>query len=109
MGLLSRAKDAALERAAILYLSPLVKRYGKITRIGIDTDKKQLSGELQLHGELVPLELVAAQYSVVEKDGESYLRLSAFRFSKEWVQNLADDLLPQYTVKIPGFMRPLLE
>jgi hypothetical protein len=109
MGLLSRAKDAALERAAILFLSPLVKRYGKIRRIGIDTEKKEVSGEIQLHGDVVPLELYSAQYNVVERDGDSYLVLSSFKLGKEWIQNLSDDLMPQYTVKIPGFMRPLLE
>ena len=57
----------------------------------------------------MPLELHSVQYSLLQKDGDSFLRLSSPEFGKEWVQNLSDDLMPEYTVKIPGFVRPLLE
>lgn len=109
MSLFSRVRDVALEKALMLFLSPLVKRYGRIGKIGIDTSRKEISGEIYLIGDVVPLELYSSQYRVEDKEGESYLVLSSFKFSKEWVQNLSDDFLREYTVKIPSVVKPLIE
>ena len=107
-GGLSRLKDAALEKSLLLLLRPKFQRYGELRRIGLDTTRKCLSAEVRLLGDPIPIEITHARYRVEAGADACVLTVYDVKLSKEWLQNLIDDRLPEITVRLPTFVAPLL-
>jgi hypothetical protein len=105
--LFSRAKDAALEKAVLFLLAPKVERYGEIRRLKLDTSGKKLSAEIMLRGESSPLSISEAQYRIEQKRGHTLLIVYDIKVSREWLQNLLDDELPEISIKVPDLARLL--
>ena len=106
---ISRIKDAALQKAILMMLRPRLERYGEIRNFSLDTSARRLSAELILLGDSSPLIISEAQYRVEKKADETILIFHSMKVSKEWVQNLLDDHFPELPVKIPDFVRPLID
>lgn len=108
MSFVTKVKDAALEKALLMLLGPVVKRYGRIKRLALDTGARAIAAEISLHGDAAPLDLTSASYRVEDRADGCYVILSDFRFSKEWVQHLADDHFREITLKAPAAIRPFI-
>ena len=105
---LSRLKDAALEKALLMFLRPKVTRYGELRHITLDTSKKVLTAEIALLGDEAPLTISQARYRL-EKDGDQILLIiQDIKVSKEWIQSLIEDHFEEVTLKVPDSMRGLL-
>jgi hypothetical protein len=105
--LLKKAKDAALEKAVLMMLRPKIERYGELCSLKLDTSAKKLSAEFMLRGEASPLIISAAQYRIEQKRGETRLIVFGVKVSREWLQNLLDDELPEISIKVPDLARLL--
>src|SRR5207249_9553169 len=97
----ARAKDAALGKTLLLLLGPKVERYGEIRRFRLDTSAKKLSAEIMLRGESLPLIISEAHYRIEQKRGQTLLILHGIKVSREWLQNVLDDQLPEISIKVP--------
>ncbi len=106
---ISRAKDAALEQALLLWLRTKFRRYGDIRRLSLDTSAKLLTAEIKLRGEAVPLVLSEVRYRLEQKGDATHIVLHGVKLSREWAQNLLEDHFREIRLKIPEFVRPLLE
>jgi hypothetical protein len=108
MSLVTKVKDAALERALLMLLEPMVKRYGRIKWLSLDTRAKTVAAEITLHGDAEALELSSATYRVEDRDDGCYVILSDLKFSKAWVQHLVEDHFRAITLRVPPVIRPLI-
>ena len=105
----SRFKDAALEKAVLLLLKPKLQRYGEIRAFGLDTSAKVMTAEIKLRGEPIPVTVSQARYRIEDAGNETYLVFYDVKVSREWAQNILEDHFPESRVKIPDFLRPLID
>jgi hypothetical protein len=105
----ARAKDAALEHALRLFLRQKMQRYGEIRELKLDTSAKVLSAEVQLLGDPLPLTISEAHYRLEKRGDTTWVIVHGIRVSREWAQNLLEDYFREIPLKIPEFIRPLLE
>jgi hypothetical protein len=105
--LLKKARDLALEKAVLLLMRPKVERYGELLALKLDTSAKKLSAEIMLRGETLPLVVSEARYRIEQKRGETRLIVFGVKVSREWLQNLLDDELPEISIKVPDLARLL--
>jgi hypothetical protein len=99
--LVKKAKDVALEKAVLHLLRPKVQRYGEILAFKLDTSEKKLSAEIMLRGESSSFIVSEARYRIEQKHGETRLIVFGVKVSREWLQNLLDDELPEISIKVP--------
>ena len=105
--LIARAKDAVLEKAVLRLLGPKVERYGEIRKFALNTSARQISGEISLRGDALPLIISEAHYRIEQSKGQTLLVLHGVKVSREWVQNLLDDHFREISVEIPDFVQLL--
>jgi len=105
---ISLLKDAALEKAAVHYLQPKVERYGEILHLAINTRDHHLSAEIRLNGESAPLEVSRARYRIEGEGDDTLLVLYDVNVSREWLQKVLADHMPEIKVPIPAALRLLL-
>jgi hypothetical protein len=106
--LLSRAKDAVLQKAVRAFLTPKLDRYGELKDFDLDTSAKRLTAEVLLHGDATPLKITEALYRLEQDGGEWFVVVYGIKTSKPWVQHLLEDYFPELKFKVPELVRALL-
>lgn len=106
--LLSRAKDAALQKAVRAFLKPKVERYGELNEFDLDTTAKRATAELLLYGESTPLVVSEALYRLEQDCGQWYVVIYGIKTSKAWVQHLIEDYFPEIRFKVPELVKRLI-
>jgi hypothetical protein len=104
-----RAKDAALEKSVLLFLRPMLARYGNLEQLTLDTLAKRVSAVIHLHGEPSPLIISEASYHIETQGENAFLVFHSVKTSRPWVQNLLEDHLHRLPLKLPDFLRRLVE
>ena len=104
----AQIKDAALQKAVLLLLRPKLARYGELEQLTVDTSNKCLSAVIRLHGEPEPLIISEAHYDIQQRGEDDYLVFHSVKASREWVQNLLEDHLHKWPLKIPEFLGRLI-
>ncbi len=108
VGLLSKAKDAAIEQAILKVAAPKFERYGQLLRFCLDSGERTFSAEMMLHGETSPVSIPHGKYRIDEQGGQTFIVLYEIRISREWAQRILDDHAPEIRLKAPDFVRSLL-
>ena len=109
MSRLSRLKDAALEKALLLFLRPRLKRYGELSHVTLNTSEKVFTAEINLLGDSTPLTISRARYRIEKDDSHDVLVIYDVKLSKEWAQNLIEDHFDEARLKVPDSLRPLFK
>jgi hypothetical protein len=106
--LLSRAKDAALQKAVRAFLRPKLDRYGELKDFKLDTSSKRATAELLLHGDSTPLVVTEALYRLEQERGQWVVVVYGIKTSRPWVQHLLEDYFPELRFKVPRLVRALI-
>ncbi len=96
---MSFLKNFASTAARQTLNSSVLKPYGTLTELDIDTEKRTLALTLELKGETQPLQIRVKHYELVERDNETYLEVGEIETSREWVNNLLRDHLTEKVIK----------
>ena len=107
--LLGKAKDAAIAKAVLLLVRPKVERYGEILKFELNSKAKVMNGEVRLRGEDGFLVVSEAQYRVEHAGEDTVLIVHNIKVSKEWVQHLLEDFVPEIRLKIPKMVSQLID
>lgn len=91
--ILSRVKDFALEVAAKPWINHIIKPYGHMTTIQIDSAAKSIHIELDLHGEPAPLRIDVKSYTLSAVAGETFIELGEIETSREWINTLLGNFI----------------
>jgi hypothetical protein len=105
---LRKLKDAALEKAVLIFARSRFDRYGELNWVNVNTTEKILSAEVLLKGETQPLTVSQAKYRLESKGTQKVLVLYDIKLSREWAQNLLEDRFPEFPIRIPDFVSSLL-
>lgn len=90
MGIFSSTKDRFIEQAALSYINQTFGAYGRATGLKIDSEAKTISLELDLKGEVSPVNIQITDYRITEESGRFYLSVRHVETSREWLTGLAN-------------------
>ena len=99
----SAAKDALTSRAAQAWAGSLLARYGTVHDAKIDSRAKTLEVSCLLEGELTPITIKIAGYTVETEGGKKFLRATGFTCTRPWLQNVLRDFGPRQRIELPAW------
>ena len=97
------AKDAISSRAAQSYLNDRISRYGKVERLKLDSEKKQVEVVCMLDGEASPITVRVGNYVVVSEGTKKFIRVSQCTCSRPWLQRVLNDFAEDRRVALPAW------
>ena len=97
----SAAKDAITSKAAQSFINQRIARYGEVRSLRLDSRAK--SGEVvcALLGETEPVTVRVERYEVVQRDGQTFVKLGRCSCNRVWLQNLLTDFGQDREVQVP--------
>jgi hypothetical protein len=85
------AKDALSSQAARSYVNGLIKRYGEVRDLKINSKAKTIDIVCVLKGEPEPVKLRIDSYRIESEGAHRYIKLQTCSCSRLWLQHLIDD------------------
>jgi hypothetical protein len=101
-------KDRAVEASVKALLSQKIERFGALTRLQIDSNKKTMIAELALKGEATPILINVDAYELIEGNGSTYIRIQNVTASREWVSSVLSEFVVGRQFKIPAGVKMVL-
>jgi hypothetical protein len=103
------AKDWLVEKAGMAMLNQAVlKPYGTLTQLKLDTTARTIEAELDLKGETQPVRLHVREYEMREKDGKVFVVLKNVHTSRAWLTTLLGDFVVDKELELPDSMKKFL-
>jgi hypothetical protein len=103
------AKDWLIEKTAVAVLNQSVlKPYGALTQLRLDTKRRVIDAVLELAGETQPVQVRIDGYEILEEPDAAYLVLNDITTSREWVTTLARNFAVERKLKLPNAVRTYL-
>lgn len=85
-------KDKGLAKAVQTMLNEKYKKYGRVTKVTIDTTDGRVSAELDLVGEKAPVQLTLIHYDILQQGDDTLVKLGRIECSRAWMGLLLDDI-----------------
>jgi len=101
-------RDSAVETGIRVYLSNILKPFGTMTNLTIDSKARTIHLELELKGETSSIRIEIEKYALHEEGGELFLEILAIRASREWMNLAADQFVKNKRFKIPSYLKAAL-
>jgi hypothetical protein len=103
------AKDWLIEKTAVAMLNQSVLRpYGTLTRLKLDTANCSVEADLDLKGESAPVRIQVPRYELIEEKGATYLVIKSISTSRDWLTTLARDFAVDRRFELPESVRSFL-
>ena len=103
------AKDWLIEKTALAMLNQSVlKPYGNLTRLKLDTSGRSIEADIELKGETQAVRIQVREYELVEEGGNSFFVVKNISTSREWLTTLARDFAVGRKFEVPESVRSFL-
>ena len=102
------AKDAVASRAAQVWANKRLARYGKVQALKIDSRRKTVELSCLLDGEATPITIRIESYVVESEQEKKFLRATAFRCTRPWLQSLLTDFGHRKRIELPDWAAAML-
>ncbi len=70
----------------------LIKEYGEMLKLEIDSENRSMNVEVLLKGECEPIRVQVGNYEYISRNGDSGLILKDVTTSRAWMNTLVDNL-----------------
>lgn len=97
------AKDKLASQAAKAYVQNLIKAYGRVDALTIDSNGKRVAIRCTLEGEVGAIEVTIARYALEREATETYLRVLECSASRRWLEVAAREHLVGRRFCLPGW------
>ena len=97
------AKDALSSQAARSYVNGLIKRYGEVKELKIDSKAKSVDVVCELIGERDPVSVRVENYRLDNVGGKTFVEITKISCSRPWLQNLLEDHGRGRRVEVPSW------
>jgi hypothetical protein len=108
---LDKAKNGLLAKGAKTHFKKLMRRYGTVLDLQLNTVDRSLSFALFLKGEDTPIEIHVHEYTLASEAGKSVLILDGKQVdtSREWLTELIRDQVGQKRLVVPDNLEWLVQ
>ena len=79
----------------------VLKPYGAMTALKLDTTARTIEAELELKGETQPVRLHVREYELRDEGGRMVIVFKDVQTSREWLTTLARDFVMNKPFKVP--------
>ena len=107
--LLRGPKDAAVALAARTAFNARFPRIGKMTELTIDTKKRAIRVQLDLLGEVEPIEIRVGKYELKQNGRETKLKILDVTASRPWMTEVLREFVMGRSFEIPPAAGALLK
>jgi hypothetical protein len=107
--MIRRLKDAALSKGSRTAVNSLMKEYGRMLKLDLDSARKCISMEVMLEGEKEPLHIDISRYELTEEEGRHTLKVYGIKTSRTWINTFAAAYLEGKAFEIPAEYARLLK
>lgn len=111
MGIIRSIKDTAVSSLGRVLINKFtLERYGEMIKFHLDSEEKQIFLSLLLKGEDKPID-AKATYNIEEKNNKTFIRLDDIQTSREWLNAVINDYLPEdkKEVELPSGLNSIIK
>ncbi len=103
------AKDWLIEKAGMALLNQAVlKPYGTLTRLKLDTTARTIEADVELNGETQPVNVQVREYELRETDGRATVVLKDIHTSRDWLTTLMKNFVVDREFNLPDSVKKFL-
>ncbi len=102
MGLFHKGKDRIISLLLKGKLEELIKDFGEVKALSVNTEDKVIAARIILKGESKPLEVLLSNYSFRKDGGKYYFMFDDLGTSREWVNALLGKVLKVRQFEVPA-------
>jgi hypothetical protein len=87
-------RRAQIEKVRVEINNGLLKKYGKMTKLGVDNESKTITADLDLKGEKEGVRITLSNYRLIQEEGKNpVFEFGAIESSREWLDALLKMLI----------------
>lgn len=100
---LAGAKDKSLSKLLLSSARQFLHEYGEVLDLAIDSAARRITVEVLPVGEREPIRVTVTGYGLAtDGSGRGYLTFEDVSFSRQWLNLLADRMLPDKRLPLPS-------
>jgi hypothetical protein len=99
----SAAKDMLTSRAAKSYVNGLIKAYGSVDELIIDSKRQRIEVVCTLLGEVSSIGVTIEKYRIGQREGKTYIQVLDSSATRPWMQAAMSDHLNGREFEVPGW------
>ncbi len=109
MGLFHKGKDKVISLLLKGKLEDLIKDFGEVKTLSVNTDDKVIAARIALKGESKPYDVLLSNYRFRRDDGKYYFMFDDLGTSREWVNILLGKILKAKQFEVPAMYAEIAE
>ena len=87
-------RGAQIEKVRAEVNKGLLKKYGKLTKLEINSENKVIKADMELKGEKETVQITLSNYQIIEQEGAyPVIELGTIEVSREWLDALIKTLV----------------
>ncbi len=109
MGIFHKGKDKVISLLLKGKLEDLIKDFGEVKTLSVNTDDKIIAARIALKGESKPCDVLLSNYRFIRNDGKYYFMFDDLGTSREWVNVLLGKVLKAKQFEVPAAYAEIAE
>ena len=101
-------KDMAMSALAAPLLGKVIQPYGKLEALDICSVEKRIVIRILPRGEERSVTVTVHGGAIVSAEGKQFFSWESVKVSRPWIQQLAEDFLPEKRIAIPAAAASIL-
>jgi hypothetical protein len=101
--MLNATKDILSSRAAQAWANNLIRPYGQVDGLKIDSRRKTVEVTCLLDGEPSPITVRVEDYQVEREGDRMFFRAGRFSCSRRWLQQVLTDHAGDHRIELPAW------
>ena len=101
-------KDMAMSALAAPVLGKYIQPYGKLEALNINSAEKRIVIQILPKGEERSITLTVCGGAIISAEGKQFFTWESARVSRPWIQQLAEDFLPEKRIAVPAAAAAIL-
>lgn len=101
--MISAAKDLMTSKAAKSYLNDVIKTYGRVHTLAIDSRRGRIDVSCELLGEVELITVTIERYVILQDDDRAFLEVHASTASRPWLAAALRVHLHGRRITLPGW------
>ena len=101
-------KDMAMSALAAPVLGKFIQPYGKLESLDINSAEKRIVIQVLPKGEERSITVTVCGGAIVAMEGKPFFTWESARVSRPWIQQLAEDFLPEKRIAVPAAAAAIL-